>query len=624
MARLNPRTLKQQASVAMRKRKYAKALNAYLALEKLEPREGEWPRRAADMHRRLHRLDDALGALGRSADAYAKAGFVIKAVAVCKLVLHMDPENELAKQRLSRLNAERGMPTPRKKRSPKRSPKRMAVGTDPTLTSAPNFLPPEPPQEDSVELMAKLLATPAPSATIDQTIVPEPSSQLTPEPAHSIARGGEFEIRDTARTRPTYVKSGEFEIRDAARNRPSDVKSGEFEVRDAVGDRNQTRQQVHHSTERPVVVEDLASRVTEPPVVSDRKLMDARTLYEMKMDSRPRRKRRTLPPGQPLDAVELRNVIPGAKQKLRNGTDSGVFEIPLDLNDVEIVESFDIERPLRLTPLFSALSPTMLQWLIDKVEIVELPPGEILFREGDNGSRLYVIAEGSVDVLTEGPPPRILRQLHEGDIFGEVAIVTEQPRSATIEGSGDRPALLLAIDRPVLSDLIEAEESILTVLLRILRDRLLDRLLRTNPMFAPFSARERQSLSGRFLFLEVQAGADLVEQGQAADGLYILLSGQAEVLLGREQAGEELLSVVGPGDICGEMSLLTQEPAMATIRTICKSFILMLPTKVFRQLIMTHPQVLTVVAELAEKRKKRLEAVVEGTLTYQTDRICLV
>src|SRR5580693_7594894 len=107
MAR-DARQLRQEAADATSAGKYKRALAAYLELETLESRDAQWPKRAGETYRRLNRDKDAIEAFTRAADRYAQGGFLVQAIAVCKLILQIDPRNDIALQRIAAMNEQIG------------------------------------------------------------------------------------------------------------------------------------------------------------------------------------------------------------------------------------------------------------------------------------------------------------------------------------------------------------------------------------------------------------------------------------------------------------------------------------------------------------------------------------
>ena len=74
-------------------------------------------------------------------------------------------------------------------------------------------------------------------------------------------------------------------------------------------------------------------------------------------------------------------------------------------------------------------------------------PGQVVFREGDRGDWLYVVTEGEVEVVRRAADgtETVLRRLGSGDCFGEIALVSEGPRTATVRALS--PTNVLAVDR---------------------------------------------------------------------------------------------------------------------------------------------------------------------------------
>lgn len=567
--KLDARKLREEASEAVNKGKYKKALDRYLKLESVEPTQANWSRRAGDMYRRLNKDDNAVAAFGRAVDRYMKAGFLVKAIAVCKMILALEPEHSETLEQLASLNQLRGIPSrPR------------GTGPVPALDGAQAPAPEPPPPPPPAPLPAQGIP---PVRATNELTVPEPISLPPEPPAPSVPSPP-----------PVPVP------RQAA---PSDSLDA-IEI-------DSYEELLELAEEPAVVIESLPPEPPEP------------------------KRRRTLPPGQPLEAVSLATVIPDARAIAGDddvtGVSDGVIEIPLDLeleyafDEIDLSEdsgySMEALQALSETPLLASLSPDSLHSLITKVELIDLEAGAQLFREGDHGSTLYVVAEGEVAVITEGPPRVTLSTLGENQFFGEIALVTNQPRSATIEATV--PTELLAIERDVFSDLVDDEPGVLKLMLRFLRDRLIHRLVHTSPLFGQFAAEERKSLSDKFRFLEVEPGGAIIEQGTESDGLFVVLSGSLEVVRA-EDGKDKRLATLGPGDLCGEMSLLSNDDAIATVKATTKSFVLELPAAKFRTVIMTHPQVLMYVGELAEERRRKFESIIEGSADYVEGRLDLV
>jgi MFS family permease len=97
---------------------------------------------------------------------------------------------------------------------------------------------------------------------------------------------------------------------------------------------------------------------------------------------------------------------------------------------------------LRGIPLFAPLPIATVENLARRLVEVQAGPGEIVVHQGEAGDRFYVIAEGAVDVVEDGVLRRTER---EGEFFGEIALLRDTPRTATVQARVH--TLLLALDR---------------------------------------------------------------------------------------------------------------------------------------------------------------------------------
>jgi MFS family permease len=84
---------------------------------------------------------------------------------------------------------------------------------------------------------------------------------------------------------------------------------------------------------------------------------------------------------------------------------------------------------LRNIPIFAPLPRLTLEQVASRLSRVRVPAGEVVFHHGDSGDRFYVIGDGEVTVMPPGRPPVVLGP---GGYFGEIALLREVPRTATV------------------------------------------------------------------------------------------------------------------------------------------------------------------------------------------------
>jgi MFS family permease len=99
-------------------------------------------------------------------------------------------------------------------------------------------------------------------------------------------------------------------------------------------------------------------------------------------------------------------------------------------------------RLLTSIPIFAPLPGTSLEHLAGRLVPLRLEPGTTIIRQGDAGERFYILAEGEVEVTEDGTR---LTELGPGDHFGEIALLRDLPRTATV--TARTPVVLYALDR---------------------------------------------------------------------------------------------------------------------------------------------------------------------------------
>ena len=99
-----------------------------------------------------------------------------------------------------------------------------------------------------------------------------------------------------------------------------------------------------------------------------------------------------------------------------------------------------MEEILKNIPFFAELTEEDLQAVIDNIKMEYFDADHVIFEEGAEGDMMYVIKRGQVQVIRENA---ILAVLKDGQFFGEMALVSEEPRNATIKTVTDVEVLTL-------------------------------------------------------------------------------------------------------------------------------------------------------------------------------------
>ena len=122
--------------------------------------------------------------------------------------------------------------------------------------------------------------------------------------------------------------------------------------------------------------------------------------------------------------------------------------------DVELAEPAGLVL-LRAVPLFAPLEPKSLELIAQQLVRVEVPAGGVLIHEGDEGDRFYVIESGRLTATFKGD---ILSKMGPGDPFGEIALLRDVPRTATV--TADEDSVLLALDRATFLDAVTGDNEV--------------------------------------------------------------------------------------------------------------------------------------------------------------------
>jgi cAMP-dependent protein kinase regulator len=265
-------------------------------------------------------------------------------------------------------------------------------------------------------------------------------------------------------------------------------------------------------------------------------------------------------------------------------------------------------------PLFSSLEPRALERLLTAFVPRHLAFEEMAIEQNEEGREAFIVVRGLLRAERtahglEEETPTLLAQLGPGAIFGEMALVSDAPRAASV--TAQEPATILAASREALEAIATNEPVIGKELGAFCRSRMIANLVRTSPLLRAIPSSERETLMALFVARTFAEGEALVVQGEEPTGLFLLASGGVRVTTEDPNDGEPLVVAdLGPGDVVGEISVVLRRPASATVVASFPTVALELVRAQFHDAIRQHPLVLAELYALATARDEELRTVV--------------
>jgi CRP-like cAMP-binding protein len=125
---------------------------------------------------------------------------------------------------------------------------------------------------------------------------------------------------------------------------------------------------------------------------------------------------------------------------------------------------------LRQQPLFKCLTDQQLDALLPRGKVIHFGRGESIIRQGDEGNSMFIIVEGDANVVAErNGQSKLVASMKAGDCFGEMSLLTGEPRNATVVANSDCEVVEIA--KPVLAASLKENPGLLAQLSELLAQR---------------------------------------------------------------------------------------------------------------------------------------------------------
>ncbi|KAF8820991.1 cyclic nucleotide-binding domain-containing protein [Cardiosporidium cionae] len=223
--------------------------------------------------------------------------------------------------------------------------------------------------------------------------------------------------------------------------------------------------------------------------------------------------------------------------------------------------------------LFSPLEESDLHTIIRAFVDQTAKEGCTILQQGDEGDKLYLIETGTVSVskvTSQDEKPIFLCELTSGDIFGELALLYNAPRAATVVALTD--VQLWALDRETFNYIVRDAT--------IKKREMYEGLLKEVEILKDMDNYERSKVADAIKSFSFKAGTNIIQEGDIGDTFYILTSGLAEAI-----KNGQVIKQYSQGDYFGELALLKNQPRAATVIAKSDCSTISLDRKSFKRLL---------------------------------------
>ena len=411
--------VKEKAEKYFGKGKFANALETYEKISEYGEKDPRIFIRIGDIARRVEDNEKAIYYYTKASERFVKQGFIIKAIAVCKMVINIDPTRTDMEKRLAKLYEKEGM----------------VQGV--SSASAP----PTPP-------------TPVPAGDDDGAII-DPNLIEAPVEA---APQGEEQRRTFPRT-PLFSDFTRQELIEVV----SKVKFITFDEGKAVfkeGDKG---------TSIFIVVSgamDVRGRTPEGEEILISHLKEGDFFGEFGFFANTNRKSTVVA----TTSTELLELTKSDLQTMI-ARHEGASQVIFDFYKERVVD-----RLMAISKAFRPMSAADRKEVLKRLTLATFDDGQDIMKEGEKGDTMYLIKSGTVQVWLAagegGGGKKVLSELKEGEFFGEIALATNKPRVATVTAMGKVEAVVFS--KPMIKDILGRYPDIKDILLGVIKERVSD------------------------------------------------------------------------------------------------------------------------------------------------------
>ncbi|KAG8177964.1 hypothetical protein JTE90_014707 [Oedothorax gibbosus] len=231
--------------------------------------------------------------------------------------------------------------------------------------------------------------------------------------------------------------------------------------------------------------------------------------------------------------------------------------------------------------LFRSLDLQQMQEVLDAMFERKVVPGDVVIQQGDDGDNFYVIDNGvyHIYVDTDQEKKKLVGKYDNVGSFGELALMYNMPRAATIEAASD--GSLWAMNRQTFRRIVLKSA--------FKKRKEYEALLEGVPMLQTLENYERMNLCDALMPKAFSDGELIIKQGEDADGMYFIEDGNVKITMIKETEDNKEVEMevitLPKGQYFGELALVTQKPRAASAYAVGNVKLAFLDVAAFERLL---------------------------------------
>jgi len=269
-----------------------------------------------------------------------------------------------------------------------------------------------------------------------------------------------------------------------------------------------------------------------------------------------------------------------------------------------------VQNRLKPLPFLSGVPEATLVAMASRLVPIQKKAGEYVVQQEQPPEAMFIVESGRVQLLSseEGGD---FSELGSGESFGEMALLTGKPHSHAVQAASN--AVLWALPAAEFAKLAEEHPEIRRALSQNIREPLqgqdksrASKRLSQVPLFSGLSEEVLGAVAERLLLRHVPAGELVFSEGAPGDSLYVIDSGQVEIVA-PGKAGGAVLARMGADEFFGEMALLTGKPRSSAARTATHTNLWALYRPDFDDLINRYPSISLALSRVLSQRLDEMD-----------------